>query len=150
MIALDPARDTPAQLAAFASGAGLDPARWTLLTGTDDDVLTLAAALDVRYRPGAGGEIDHANVLTVLDADGRIAHQQLGLGGDAAATRAAVERLLRCPCRATRAARGGAPPVLPSRRDGTRHAAPDIHSDIRPCPTARFPPPTSASTAPPP
>jgi protein SCO1/2 len=95
LVSLDPARDTPAQLATFAAEAGLDPARWTLLTGTDDDVLTLAAALDVRYRPGAGGEIDHANVLTVLDADGRIAHQQLGLGGDAAATRAAVERLLR-------------------------------------------------------
>ncbi|HEU4629926.1 MAG TPA: SCO family protein [Gemmatimonadaceae bacterium] len=93
LVSLDPARDGPAQLAAFAAHAALDPARWTLLTGGEDDVLTLAAALGVRYRAGADGEIAHSNLLTVLDARGRIAHQQQGLG-DGAATRAAVERLL--------------------------------------------------------
>lgn len=93
LVSLDPARDGPAQLAAFADHAELDPARWTLLTGSEDDVLTLAAALGVRYRAAVAGEIDHSNLLTVLDAEGRIAHQQLGLGEDGA-TQRAVEGLL--------------------------------------------------------
>ena len=94
LVSLDPTRDTPERLREFAGHAQLDPARWTLLTGGEDDVLELAAALDVRYRQRPDGEFEHGNVLTVLNPDGAVAFRQLGLGDDATALRTAVERLL--------------------------------------------------------
>lgn len=95
LVSLDPERDTPARLREFAEATRLDPARWTLLSGAEDDVLELAAALDVRYQRQASGEIAHANVLTVLDADGAIVHREPGVAGDLQGLHAAVARLLR-------------------------------------------------------
>lgn len=95
LVSLDPARDTPERLREFADGAGLDPARWTLLAGGDDDVLELAAVLGVRYRAGDAGEIAHSNVLVVLDREGEVAHRQEGLGEGRAETIRVVRGLLR-------------------------------------------------------
>jgi protein SCO1 len=98
LVSLDPARDTPGRLAEWAARTELDPARWTLLAGDGGAVREVAAALGVRYQPQAGGEggaeLAHTNVITVLDAAGAVAHQQVGLG-EAAGTAAAVRRLLR-------------------------------------------------------
>ena len=80
LVSIDPARDTPERLREFAAGSLLSPDRWTLLTGSDDDLLELAAVLGVRYRRVADDDFMHSNVLTVLDAEGRIIHRQLGLG----------------------------------------------------------------------
>lgn len=72
---------------------GLDSTRWTLLAAGPDDMRTLAAVLDVRFRPDAGGEIAHSAVIVVAGGDGVIRHRQAGLGtGDSslvAAVRAA-------------------------------------------------------------
>ncbi|MEQ1831778.1 MAG: SCO family protein [Candidatus Eisenbacteria bacterium] len=93
LFSLDPERDTPAALRAFAREHGLDSTRWTLLAAGPDDMRTLAAVLDVRFRPDAGGEIAHSAVIVVAGADGVIRHRQAGLGtGDSslvAAVRAA-------------------------------------------------------------
>lgn len=94
LVSIDPARDTPARLAEYATGARLDPARWTLLTGDDDAVLELAAVLGVQYREAAPGEFVHSNLLTVLDADGTPVHRQEGLGADPAATLRAIRARL--------------------------------------------------------
>lgn len=85
LVTIDPERDTPEQLAAYARGARLG-AGWTLLTGDEGDILELAALLGVQYRETAPGEFVHSNLLTVLDPDGRVVHRQLGLGTDPAAT----------------------------------------------------------------
>ena len=93
LVSLDPARDTPGRLARWGAESGLDPARWTLLSGSDAAVRELAAALGVRYARQPNGETAHTNVITVLDRDGAIAHQQTGL--DASRTSIdAVARLL--------------------------------------------------------
>ncbi len=93
LFSLDPERDTPAALRAFARDHGLDSTRWTLLAAGPDDMRTLAAVLDVRFRPDAGGEIAHSAVIVVAGGDGMIRHRQAGLGtGDSslvAAVRAA-------------------------------------------------------------
>ena len=93
LVSLDPWRDTPGRLAEWAAATGLDPARWTLLSGSDDSVRELAASLDVRYASQRGGEIAHTNGLTVLDRDGRMAHQHTGIG-DTDATIRTVRALL--------------------------------------------------------
>lgn len=94
LVSLDPARDTPGRLAEWAARTQLDPTRWTLLAGDDDSVRELSAALGVRYQAQADGERAHTNAITVLDATGAVAHQQLGLGDPAGATVAAVRHLL--------------------------------------------------------
>lgn len=83
LVSLDPERDSPAHLRMFREAHGLGD-DWTLLTGSADDVLTLAAVLGVRYRMEADGTIAHSNLITLLDRDGDVAARQTGLGGDAA------------------------------------------------------------------
>lgn len=79
LVSLDPKRDDPTRLAMFAEERGLDPARWTLLDGSDDAVRELATVLGVRYRRVSPEELAHSNALTVLDRDGVIAYQHAGL-----------------------------------------------------------------------
>ena len=90
VVSIDPDRDTPERLAEFASGSRLDPARWTLLTGDEGDILELAALLGVQYRQTAPGEWVHSNLITVLSPEGEVAHRQMGLGTDPADTLAAL------------------------------------------------------------
>ncbi len=95
LVSLDPQRDTPGRLAEWGAAAALDPARWTLLSGSDGDVRALAVALGVSYQALPSGEVAHTNVVTVLDADGVVAHRRRGLDEPVAATSAVVARLLR-------------------------------------------------------
>lgn len=92
LVSIDPERDTPGRLAEFAAGSRLGE-NWTLLRGSDDDLLELAAVLGVRYRRISEEEFMHSNLITVLDADGNVAYRQEALG-EVAGTLAAVERLL--------------------------------------------------------
>ena len=79
-VSIDSERDTPERMAEFARVSRLDPARWTLLSGDDDDVREMAALLGMRYRHEAGDEFSHSNAYLVLDGDGRIVFRRDGLG----------------------------------------------------------------------
>ena len=80
LVSLTPARDTPKIMRHFAKKRGLDE-HWTLLSGDDDKVRTLAMALNIQYMGLADGEIAHSNAVTVLDEQGRLQFQQVGLPG---------------------------------------------------------------------
>lgn len=95
MASFDSARDVPSSLKAFAETKGLAPERWLLLHGGTDQVRELAAVLNVRYRLTEEGDFDHANLITVLDAQGRIVFQREGLEGDPDEVVQAVSALLR-------------------------------------------------------
>ncbi len=84
LVSLDPARDDVRRLAGYAAERGLDPARWTLLTGSDGDVRDLAALIGVRYRQVTPDDLAHTNLITLLDSEGRIARQSSGRLDDAA------------------------------------------------------------------
>ena len=86
LVSLDPARDTAGQLKRYASEHGLG-ARWTLLSGSEEAVRDLAVTLGVRYERLANDDLAHANVITVLDAEGQVVHQQSGLDGSDAIVR---------------------------------------------------------------
>lgn len=90
LFSLDPERDTPEAMRAFARTHGLDPKRWTLLAASPDDMRTLAAVLDVRFRPDVDGQIAHSAVIVVVDRDGEIRHRQAGLKDDKSELVAAV------------------------------------------------------------
>jgi protein SCO1/2 len=93
-VTLDPARDTPAALAAYAAGWGLG-SRWRLLTGRPEPVRALAAAAGVQWRRLDDGEIAHDNVLLLVDRAGRIAFTYRGLAHPAARQAADLARLVR-------------------------------------------------------
>ena len=79
LVSFDPERDTTAALHAYRLRRALDPARWTLLRGEPADVGELAARVGMKYRNGARGQFGHSNIITVLNPDGEIVHQQIGL-----------------------------------------------------------------------
>jgi protein SCO1/2 len=74
----DSEADTPERLGLYAESHGLDLAHWILLTGDDDAVRELAAALDVPFRPNDQNGFDHATVISLLNARGEIVFQQRG------------------------------------------------------------------------
>ncbi|HXC50476.1 MAG TPA: SCO family protein [Candidatus Limnocylindrales bacterium] len=93
LVSMDPAHDDPAQLRAYAERMELK-GDWTLLHGSDDDVRELAALLGFRYRQEKDGGYSHSNMITVLDAEGRIVKQSIGLDADAGDVVEAVTSLV--------------------------------------------------------
>jgi len=94
LVTFDSKRDTPEALAKFRATRNLSAANWTLLHGESDDVLELAALLGVKYKEEATGQFAHSNLITVLNADGEIVHQLVGLGQDINVTVHELETLL--------------------------------------------------------
>lgn len=95
LVSIDPRRDTPERLQEFGEGARLDPARWTLLSAGEEEILELAALLGVKYRRDGEAEFSHSNIITVLDRGGQIVHRQEGLGEETTHTLEAVRQQLR-------------------------------------------------------
>lgn len=93
LVSFDTERDTPLVLAEYRMIHEL-PANWTLLRGTADDVLELAALLGVKFKKDARGQFAHSNVLTVLNPGGEVVHQQVGLNQAPHETVKQLHRLL--------------------------------------------------------
>jgi len=71
LVSFDGEHDTPAELARIARERGIDGNRFTLASGSDDDVRTIAAALGVTYRALPEGGFSHDYLVTTLDREGR-------------------------------------------------------------------------------
>ena len=77
-ISVDPERDTPEVLGAYGKETGVDPHRWTLLTGDPEQVRRLVVdgfkTPVVTPPPGGPGPIDiaHTGKLVLVDGFGRI------------------------------------------------------------------------------
>lgn len=79
LLSIDPARDTPEALKAFAKKMNLDTSRWLLLRSEEDNVQEMAAVLGVKYKKEANGDFSHSNLITVLNQEGEIVYRQEGL-----------------------------------------------------------------------
>lgn len=79
-VSFDPAHDTPAVLKRHAASLGADPARWTFLTGTQEDVDRFAARFGVSVMRAPSGEADITHNLrtAVIDRTGRLAKVYTG------------------------------------------------------------------------
>ena len=95
LVTIDPSRDTPAALASFRAARVLPLETWTLLQGESDDILELAALLGVKYKEEANGQFAHSNIITVLNADGEVVHQLVGLGQNINATVRELDKLFK-------------------------------------------------------
>jgi len=71
-LTLDPARDTPETLSAYAATHSADLATWTFATG-EPELMTdgLPSLFNVLSLPDADGTLDHTIKLTLIGPDGR-------------------------------------------------------------------------------
>ena len=95
LVTLDPERDTPEKLKEFAQQNKLDSRRWVFLTSQESNILELAALLNVKYRKELSMDIAHSNIISVLNQQGEVIHQQEGLGVDPDETVKAITGLLK-------------------------------------------------------
>lgn len=95
LITLDPERDTPENLKEFAGKNKLNPDQWLFLTGEENSIMELAALLNVRYRKELSMDNAHSNIISVLNKEGELIHQQEGLGVDPEETVTAITELLK-------------------------------------------------------
>ena len=80
MISLDPKQDTPEALRDLAKKRRIDEQRWTLARTDEAAVRKIAALLNVQYRRLPDGQYNHANVITVLSAQGEVLARSSVLG----------------------------------------------------------------------
>ena len=71
-ITLDPARDTPEVLRNYMKLFDADPASWTFLTGTKEQVEKTLAAWGMWARPTANGQLDHPSRVFLVDRQGSV------------------------------------------------------------------------------
>lgn len=86
LISIDPERDTPKRLKQFAEDQNLNLARWKLLTGSRSDIDDFAVLLGFRYKKENDGSYSHSNIITILDEEGEVIHQHVGLNEDVTET----------------------------------------------------------------
>jgi protein SCO1/2 len=92
-ISLDPLRDTPTALKAYARKRGADLAGWSFLTGPPEEVERVIAAYGVGSARQPDGTIAHLVVSFVIDGEGRIAERFVGLEHEVDEIARAIERV---------------------------------------------------------
>jgi protein SCO1/2 len=78
-ISLDPVRDTPMALRAYALERGADLTGWSFLTGDPEAVARVIQAYGVGTMRDPSGELTHLVATFLIDADGQIAQRFIGL-----------------------------------------------------------------------
>ncbi len=91
LVTFDTDRDSLETLRAYRENQHLETNRWNLLRGNADDTLEFAALLGVKYKRDINGQFSHSNIITVLNSQGEIIRQQIGLNQDIDAITKAIE-----------------------------------------------------------
>jgi protein SCO1/2 len=95
LVSIDPTHDTPRALSAYRQKLGLSPDHWLLLRGEPDAVRELSALLGFSYSSaGDGMPLAHSKLVTVLNRDGEIIHQQPSVSADSQKIIDAIARAL--------------------------------------------------------
>ena len=92
-ISLDPVRDTPMALRAYALARGADLAGWSFLTGDPEAIALVLKGYGVGTMRRPDGQIDHLVATFLIDAEGRIAQRFIGLEHQPEALLRALEGL---------------------------------------------------------
>lgn len=91
-ISLDPQRDTPEALRAYAEARGADLSSWSFLTGPPEEVSAVLRAYGIGAGRRNGGEIEHLVATFLINPEGRIARRFLGLEHSAQTLQTALRR----------------------------------------------------------
>jgi protein SCO1/2 len=95
LVSIDPKNDTPEKLKEFAIENQMDSEQWIFLQGTEDDVREFSNVLAVKYKQISPLDFSHSNIISVLDKEGVLYHQQEGLGVDNKTTVSKITELLK-------------------------------------------------------
>ena len=77
-VTVDPERDTPDVLRAYAQRFNADPAGWSFLTGTSAEIAQATGAYGIFVRRTPRGEVDHTFLTSLVDRHGTLRVQYLG------------------------------------------------------------------------
>lgn len=80
LVSIDPKKDTPTRLKAYAEQQHLEGDQWILLQGNEDDVREFSNVLSMKYKKISPIDFSHTNIISVFDKSGVLAYQQEGLG----------------------------------------------------------------------
>ena len=94
-ITVDPERDTPKVLKRYAQAHGAKPAGWAFLTGTPIEIGDVEKKYGVFAKKNPRGDVDHTFLTSLIDRDGILRVQYLGVRFDPAELLADVRSLLR-------------------------------------------------------
>lgn len=78
-VTIDPQQDTPEVLKAYAQRYNADPSGWKFLTGTTRDIIMVASQYGADYRRGPEGIIDHRLLTCLIDRDGNVVREFVGV-----------------------------------------------------------------------
>ncbi len=80
LYSIDPENDTAKRLKEFAIENYIDGKEWTLLQGTTSGVREFSNVLAVKYKQISPLDFSHSNIISVFNPQGKLVHQQEGLG----------------------------------------------------------------------
>lgn len=90
----DSDHDTPKNLKAYTEKHHLNSKQWTFFHLSSKGVREIAALLGVRYQKTDSGDFDHSNIISILDSDGVITYQQVGVRQNPETSVKTLKRLL--------------------------------------------------------
>ena len=93
-VTIDPRRDTPEVLKAYAERYRADLSGWKFLTGSTRDILFVATEYGAEYRGGSDGIVDHRLLTYVIDRDGLVVRMFDGVNHSVDELLAALEQVL--------------------------------------------------------
>jgi protein SCO1 len=95
-VTVDPERDTPDVLKRYAAAHRANPAGWAFLTGTPAEVADVGRRYGIFARKaGGGGDVDHTFLTSMIDQEGVLRVQYMGVRFDPAEFLRDVRSLLR-------------------------------------------------------
>ena len=77
-ISVDPLTDTPERLRAYAAKFNADTPGWSFLTGTPAQIEDVVRRFGAYTRRAENGTVDHLNLTSLIDSQGRLRVQYLG------------------------------------------------------------------------
>jgi protein SCO1/2 len=81
-ITVDPARDTPAALKDYARAHGVEGPGWAFLTGGSDEIRDVIRRYGLFARQTQRGDVDHTFLTSLIDRDGVLRVQYMGVRFD--------------------------------------------------------------------
>ena len=93
-VTIDPRRDTPEVLKAYAKRYKAELSGWKFLTGSTRDILIVSTQYGAEYRGGSEGILDHRLLTCVIDQNGTVVQAFDGVKHTVDELLAAVEQLL--------------------------------------------------------
>jgi protein SCO1/2 len=78
-VTVDPERDTPEVLRRYAGTHGANPAGWAFLTGTPGEIQDVGKRYGIFAKKSPRGDVDHTFLTSLIDRDGILRVQYLGV-----------------------------------------------------------------------